>query len=481
MKLSKKLFILVGIALILYLTVYLVEKSMPPLTLVEQRTVAKLEVEEVKVKEKHAEILKKKQDIQILANEIDSEYREVDKEMYLSCIRIEKQRYFDYREGFSEDRYSRCREYLTVEYDVKLGYQIPVDLFYTYMKYEGVYISQTPQDHFKNNGLLATDIATGGRALDIYVPDINNEEKEYKLSFLDSEDYPELGRGVVLTSTDSYERWILGHVKILMLENSIVKTGDKIGITLCPGDEQAGATTGCHVHAMFQTGVLQEKKDKWYVPNFLEEPTESINWSATEYRTERNYFKHDIWKENREKKEKEIEDKGWYVKEGFDVFSKSDDTHFAWDDQVYKDAGERFGIDWEILSSIGLLEHRRSKETASSAAGALGAMQFLPCTWFNWGADVKNPEGCYGKINLQNAYGGKYEHPRGYASDGDGDGIADINNPYDSVYTAAMMIRANKDKCGGYQCAVLQYNHANWYVDQVMGFAYEMGLPYPTE
>ncbi len=441
--------------------------------LVDQRTIHGMEQAEKATKLEWVKAKKSK-------DQIDLEFAEVDEEMYLACIRIEKQRFHQESEAFDEERYSRCRQYLGEVYNTDLGYQIPVDLFYTYMKYDGVYISQTPQEHFKANGLLATDVATGGRPLDIYAPDINNEEKEYTISFLSYDDYPELGRAAILTSTDTLERWILGHVKSFTKEGSVVRTGEAFGITLCPGDEQSGTTTGCHAHIMYQTGVMQSK-DKWFIPDFLEDHTQFINWSATEYRTERNYFKHDVWKESREEKQKEIENKGWYVKEGFEVFAGKTETKLAWDDQVYKEAGEAFDVGWRILSAIALREHRRSIENVTSSAGALGAMQFLPCTWFNWGADVTKPDGCYGKVNVENAFSGSYEHPRGYATDGDGDGIADINNYKDAIYSAAKYIKANVGKCGGVQCAILQYNHASWYVDQVMGFAYEMGLDFPTK
>lgn len=342
--------------------------------------------------------------------------------------------------------------------DWKPRYDTPDDLFYTYLSEEKVDISQTPRQHYARNGLLATDVATYDKPLTMYAPDLKGEEVEYDVEYWD--DYEELGRAMVLTSGN--QRFIIGHIKST-LDESTVETGSVIGITLCPGDPNAGITTGCHAHIMYQVNTVDD-------------------WQAAEYKIEKNYLKHKEWKRKRDSKNAEIENKGWYVKKGFDVFSPGIVlVKVSWDAPVYQNAAEEFGIDWRILSAVHLRERHRNITKAESSAGAQGAMQFLPCTWFNWGADVRNPEGCYTEVNVKNAFSDKYDHPRGYATDGDGDGIADINNPHDAIYSAAKMIKNNIDKCGGVQCALYVYNNADWYVEQVMGFAYEMGLPYPTK
>jgi murein DD-endopeptidase MepM/ murein hydrolase activator NlpD len=67
-------------------------------------------------------------------------------------------------------------------------------------------------------------------------------------------------------------------------------------------------------------------------------------------------------------------------------------------------------------------------------------MQFMPTTWDRWGLDA------------------------------DGDGIADPWSPQDAIYAAARYLAA----AGGAQDlsrAVLAYNHAQWYVDEVLQLA----------
>jgi hypothetical protein len=67
-------------------------------------------------------------------------------------------------------------------------------------------------------------------------------------------------------------------------------------------------------------------------------------------------------------------------------------------------------------------------------------MQFMPSTWARWGMDAN------------------------------GDGIADPDNPTDAIFSAARYLAA----CGGQMDiagAVYCYNHASWYVNDVLGLA----------
>jgi cell wall-associated NlpC family hydrolase len=60
----------------------------------------------------------------------------------------------------------------------------------------------------------------------------------------------------------------------------------------------------------------------------------------------------------------------------------------------------------------------------------------------------------------------------GYATDGDGDSLADVWNPADAVAGAARLLRANGAP-EDYARAVLAYNRAGWYVDAVLAKAEE--------
>jgi hypothetical protein len=58
----------------------------------------------------------------------------------------------------------------------------------------------------------------------------------------------------------------------------------------------------------------------------------------------------------------------------------------------------------------------------------------------------------------------------GYAADGDGDGLADVWNPADAIAGAARLLRANGAP-RDYGRAIFAYNHADWYVRDVLALA----------
>lgn len=104
------------------------------------------------------------------------------------------------------------------------------------------------------------------------------------------------------------------------------------------------------------------------------------------------------------------------------------------------------GLSWTVLAAIGQIESGDGANMGPSSAGALGPMQFLPSTWQIWGID------------------------------GFGDtGPPDIMNPYDAVPSAALLLCANGAAAGGQQLrqAIFAYNHATWYVDEVLALAAE--------
>ncbi|MFA1538630.1 lytic transglycosylase domain-containing protein [Actinomadura monticuli] len=101
------------------------------------------------------------------------------------------------------------------------------------------------------------------------------------------------------------------------------------------------------------------------------------------------------------------------------------------------------GLSWTVLAAIGQVESDHGRNAGRSSAGALGPMQFMPATW------------------------------KAYGVDGDGDGKADIMNPYDAIPGAAKYLCANGAGRGGKQLynAVWHYNHADWYVQKVLNLA----------
>ncbi|MDX6217860.1 MAG: hypothetical protein QOG99_3444 [Frankiales bacterium] len=108
-------------------------------------------------------------------------------------------------------------------------------------------------------------------------------------------------------------------------------------------------------------------------------------------------------------------------------------------------AGYCPGLSWKVLAAIGQVESGHGRNVGPSSAGALGPMQFMPATWAAYGVD------------------------------GDGDGKADIMSPYDAVPAAALYLCRNGAGRGGQALydAIFNYNHADWYVREVLALAAE--------
>jgi cell wall-associated NlpC family hydrolase len=107
---------------------------------------------------------------------------------------------------------------------------------------------------------------------------------------------------------------------------------------------------------------------------------------------------------------------------------------------IWQAAGNAYGIPWEVLAAINKVETNFGQNLGPSSAGAVGWMQFMPSTWARWGIDAN------------------------------GDGRADPNSPADAIFSAARYLVG----CGGQfdiARAVYCYNHASWYVNEVLGLA----------
>jgi hypothetical protein len=135
---------------------------------------------------------------------------------------------------------------------------------------------------------------------------------------------------------------------------------------------------------------------------------------------------------------------------------------------AYHAAGDRYGIDWAILAAIGRIEcdHGRSQGGGCNppgtvnSAGATGPMQFIGSTWRVGTRPMRVPT-----VGPPTA-----AVSEGYAADGDSDGLADVWDPADAIAGAARLLRVNGAPAD-YERALLAYNHASWYVREVIDLA----------
>lgn len=107
---------------------------------------------------------------------------------------------------------------------------------------------------------------------------------------------------------------------------------------------------------------------------------------------------------------------------------------------IWQGAAQAYGIPWSVLAAIDKIESNFGQNMGPSSAGAIGWMQFMPDTWARWGVDA------------------------------DGDGIANPWDAEDAIYSAARYLAASGGQTD-IRAAVFAYNHAQWYVDEVMQLA----------
>src|SRR4051794_21180324 len=106
-------------------------------------------------------------------------------------------------------------------------------------------------------------------------------------------------------------------------------------------------------------------------------------------------------------------------------------------------AGDRYRLDWAVLAGIYSIETDFGRLDAAGVRsgengfGAGGPGQFLEPTW------------------------------RRYGVDGDQDGLEDRYNPADAIPGTANLL-ARSGAPADYRRAIFAYNHASWYVDDVL-------------
>jgi murein DD-endopeptidase MepM/ murein hydrolase activator NlpD len=111
---------------------------------------------------------------------------------------------------------------------------------------------------------------------------------------------------------------------------------------------------------------------------------------------------------------------------------------------IYQACGTEYGIPWEVLASINKIESDFGTNLGTSTAGAIGWMQFLPSSWQEYGLDAN------------------------------GDGRKDPYNPVDAICAAAHYLKVAGGSKDLYH-AIFAYNHADWYVQEVLSDARAYG------
>jgi hypothetical protein len=110
---------------------------------------------------------------------------------------------------------------------------------------------------------------------------------------------------------------------------------------------------------------------------------------------------------------------------------------------IYQRASEAYGLGPQgasILAAINGVETAFGTNLNVSSAGAVGWMQFMPETWNSYGVDAN------------------------------GDGVRDPYNPEDAIFAAASYLKAAGMPADTYG-AIYSYNHADWYVAEVLSNA----------
>jgi hypothetical protein len=116
---------------------------------------------------------------------------------------------------------------------------------------------------------------------------------------------------------------------------------------------------------------------------------------------------------------------------------------------IYQKAAARYHLGEQgpaVLAAINYRETSFGTNLGDSSAGAEGWMQFEPESWAEYGVDA------------------------------DGDGVKNPDDPWDAIFAAARLLRADgapRDWRG----AIWDYNHADWYVDQVLALAQKFAAP----
>lgn len=107
---------------------------------------------------------------------------------------------------------------------------------------------------------------------------------------------------------------------------------------------------------------------------------------------------------------------------------------------IYLAAQRAYGVPWNVLAAINYVETDFGRDLSASSAGAIGWMQFEPGTWVKYGIAVDHAS-----------------RPNPY-------------DPWDAIFAAARYLKASGAP-QNLSAAIFAYNHADWYVSEVLALA----------
>ncbi|SNX54084.1 M23 family metallopeptidase [Thermoanaerobacterium sp. RBIITD] len=255
---------------------------------------------------------------------------------------------------------------------------------------------------------------------------------------------------------------LYGHLsKVMVSEGQKVKQVDVIGLS-----GNTGRSNGPHLH--FEIRQNGQPVD----PSSYLSGVDSFSGGEVNYVTELNRVMLLETSESLMTKQQNVE---WLLSDNVSFDSNAgSDPHQVYNVNpgevpqellpVFKAAGSKYNIPWVVLAAIAYRESSFNPNAIGPYlvdfnTSAEGMMQFLPSTF------------------------------QAFAVDGNNDGVKSVFEPEDAIYTAANYLSSNYRRYKAQDMssddalrkAIWDYNHAWWYVDQVMSIADKYAQKYNAQ